>query len=155
MTGLASAEYQGIRITADHHAIMDGRVEAVSVPLARVSSLTLQRGFTAERPLLEALLGLACLFLGVVAVRSAVLWMFESRYVSRSLILLALLLPLGGWLVRDGLQRGFYLLAELDDGDRKFPISGKLGGDFATFIRRAQQVSGKPINTSAYSHPAA
>src|SRR2546430_15793797 len=94
---------------------MDGRVEAVSVPLARVRSLTLQRGFTAERPLLEALLGLACLVLGVIAVRAAVLWMFGSRYVSRSLILLTLLLPLGGWLVRDGLQRGFYLLAELDE----------------------------------------
>ena len=155
MTDLPSAEYQGIRFTADHLAIMDGRVEAVSVPLARVRSLTLQRGFTAERPLLEALLGLACLVLGVIAVRAAVLWMFGSRYVSRSLILLALLLPLGGWLVRDALQRGFYLLAELDDGERKFPISGELGADFAPFVRRAQQVSGKPINTSAYSDPAA
>jgi len=88
-------------------------------------------------------------------VRAAVFWIFGSRYVSRSLILLALLLPLGGWLVRDALQRGFYLLAELDDGERKFPISGELGADFAPFVRRAQQVSGKPINTSAYSHPAA
>ena len=155
MTDLPSAEYQGIRFTADHVAIMDGRVEAVTVPLSRIRSLTLQRGFTAERPLLEALLGLACLFLGVIAVRAATFWMFGSRYVSRSLILLALLLPLGGWLVRDGLQRGFYLLAELDDGDRKFPISEELGADLKTFIRRAEQVSGKPINTSAYSHPAA
>jgi uncharacterized membrane protein YqjE len=155
VTDLPSAEYHGIRFTAEHVAIIDGRVEAVSVPLARVRSLTLQRGFTAERPLLEALLGLACLVLGVVAVRSAVLWMFGSRYVSRSLILLALLLPFGGWLVRDALQRGFYLLAELDDGYRKFPILGELGADFATFIGHAQQVSGKPINTTAYSHPAA
>ncbi len=62
MTDLPSAEYQGIRFTADHLAIMDGRVEAVSVPLARVRSLTLQRGFTAERPLLEALLDLPASF---------------------------------------------------------------------------------------------
>jgi len=113
-----------IRVTADHLAIMDGRVEAVSVPLARVRSLTLQRRFTAERPPLEALLGLACLFLGVVAMRSAVLWMFGSRYVSRSLILLALLLPLGGWLVRDGLQRGFTCWPSLTMGTENFPSLG-------------------------------
>ncbi len=155
MTHLPSADFRGIRFTADHIAIIDGHAEVVIVPLGRVRSLTLQRGFTAERPLPEALLGFACCVLGVISARAAVLWIFGSRYVSGRLILLTLLLPLGAWLLRDALRRGFYLLAELDRGARKFPIPGVLDAEFATFIRHAQDVSGRAIDLSAYPHPAA
>ena len=44
-----SAEYRGIRFTADRIAILDGHREAVTVPLGSVRSLTLRRGFTAAR----------------------------------------------------------------------------------------------------------
>jgi len=38
---------------------------------------------------------------------------------------------------------GFTCWPSFDDGERNFPSPGELGADFATFIRRAQQVSGK------------
>jgi hypothetical protein len=148
-----SVDYRGIRFTADRIAILDGGTEAVAVPLESVRSLTLRRGFIAERPLFEGLFGLGCCVLGLIAVRAAVLWIFGSRYVSRSLTMLALLLPLGAWLLRDALRRGFYLLAELDRGSRKFPFAGALDAEFSGFIRQAGDVSGRTIDVSAYPHP--
>ena len=155
MTHLPYADFRGIRFTADHIAIIEGPAEVVTVPLGRVRSLALRRGFIAERPLPEALLGFACCALGLIATRAAVLWMLGSRYVSGRLILLAFLLPLGVWLLRDALRQGFYLLAQLDSGARKFPIPGVLDAEFVSFIRQAQDVSGRPIDLSSYPHPAA
>ena len=149
-----SAEYRGIRFTADRIAILDGGTEVVTVPLGYVRSLTLKRGFTAERPLVEGLFGVACCVLGLSAVRAAVLWIFGSRYVSKSLLLLALLVPLGAWLLRDALRRGFYLAAALDRGSRKFPFAGTLDAEFSEFIRQARDVSGRAIDVSAFPHPA-
>ena len=155
VTDLPPVEYRGIRFTAEHIAILDGSKQLVTVPLGNVRSITLRRGFTAERPVLEALLGLACGAVGLVAVRSAVLWVLGSRLVSGRLILLALLLPLGGSLLREATRYGFYLRADLDRGSRKFPIVGGLDAGFLEFIRQAQNVSGKPIDVSDYPHPVA
>lgn len=154
MSDPLTAEYRGIRFTADRIAILDGRTEVVTVPLGSIRSLTLKRGFTAERPLVEGLFGCACCVLGLIAVRAAVLWIFGSGYLSKSLLLLALLLPLGAWLLRDALRQGFYLLAELDHGSRKFPFAGTLDAEFSGFIRRARDVSGKDVDMSAYPDPA-
>src|SRR5262247_3890538 len=104
MTEGARAEYGDLRFTPERIAILDAGAEVVVLPIASVRSLTLRRGFTAERPVLEAAMGFGCCALGVVAAWSGVSWLLGARYLSRSLFLLVLLFPLGYSLLRSALR---------------------------------------------------
>ncbi len=76
MTLSARLDYKGSRVTADHLAISERDREGVMLPIASIRALSMQRGLTAERPLLEALLGIASCLLAGLALRRVV-WWFE------------------------------------------------------------------------------
>ncbi len=65
-------------------------------------------------------------------------------------ILLILLLPLGISLIRHAVSHGFYLLVELNGGERKFPFIGGLDQRFPDFVRQAEVLSRKTIDWRAY-----
>jgi len=149
VTVLHTVDYRGVRFTADRVALLDRDREVVIIPLDNVRALTLRRGFTAERPLPEALLGLACGGLATLALRRVVLWFMRGGIVWDIQILLILALPLGISLLRHAVSRGFYLLAELNRGERKLPFVGGLDQRFPDFVRQAEALSRKTIDWRA------
>jgi hypothetical protein len=141
-----TVDYRGVRFTADRVALLDGDHEVVTIPLDNIRALTLRRGFTADRPLPEALLGVACCVLATLALRRVVLWLLRGGTLWDIQIFLLLLLPLGISLLRHALSHGFYLLVELKRGRRKFPFVGGLDQRFPDVMRQAESLSRKTID---------
>lgn len=150
MTLVPKVEYGDIRFTPDHIAILDCDEEVVTIPLESIRALTLERGFTAERPLPEALLGLACCLLAALALRRVVWWLIWGGTLWDVQILLLLLLPLGVSLLRHAVRRGFYLLVEINHGVRKFAFVGGLDQRFPDVLRQAEALSRKTIDWRRY-----
>src|SRR2546425_13313819 len=150
MTLPPKVDYRGIRFTPDHVAILDRDDEVVTIPLDRIRALTLRRGFTAERPLAEALLGVACCGLATLALRKVLGWFMRGGTLWDIQLLLVLLLPLGLSLLRDARRPGFYLRVELNRCARKFPSIGGLDGPFRDLVRHAELLSGKTLNSRRY-----
>jgi len=158
VTLLPTVDYQGVRFTSDRVALLDRAQEVVTIRLDNIRALTLRRGFTAERPLREALLGIACCVLGTLALRKVVfllmrggtLWDIEILVILTLSLGVSLTLPLGISLLRHAVSHGFYLLVELNRGERKFPFEGGLDQRFPDFVRQAEALSRKTIDWRGY-----
>ena len=150
MTLQPSVDYRGIRFAPDHVAILERDNELVTIPLDGIHTFTLRRGFTAERPIAEALLGVACCGLAGLALRKVVYWLMRGGTLWDIQILLVLLLPLGISFLRDASRRGFYLLVELNQGARKLPFVGGLDERFPDFVRQAELLSRRTIDAREY-----
>src|SRR2546426_5457487 len=97
-----------------------------------------------------SLLGVACCGLATLALRKVLGWFMRGGTLWDIQLLLVLLLPLGLSLLRDAGRRGFYLRVEVNRGARKFPFVGGLDERFPDFVRHAELLSRKTIDSREY-----
>ena len=107
-------EYSGIRLS--QHTIQTVKKNHITFTLQRaeINHLELHRGFTAERPLIQMLFGLALLLFCFFPIRTIAVWIFYGGTLYDVILILLLLLPLGLWLFVEALHRGLFIRAYLN-----------------------------------------
>jgi hypothetical protein len=141
MSGVQPVEYRGIRISAEHVALLEGGRPPVSLPVRDVRRMTLEYGFTAERPLMEAILGIVLCALGALASIRVLMWLRDGGTIRDLQILLAVLIPIGIWLLRNALHRGHFLRIHMENDVRKLPFDGRLDMEFSNFVRNVEALT--------------
>jgi hypothetical protein len=155
VTAIPQIDYLGIRASERHLAILDGQREVVVIPLDSVRSITLRNGLTAERPLLEALLGLALCALGLLAVRRTIAWFRFGGGIWDVEMLTVVCFPFGFMLLRSAAHRGYYLHVRSTADSRKLAFSGVPDADLPAMLRQIEVVIHRSIDIGQYRGPAA
>jgi hypothetical protein len=154
MTPMAAPEplrFHGLEINADEIVERDAGRRVVTIPRGSIRAIRLEYGIVAERPLLQALFGLAVavpgFFLGFR------LWwpMLATQrlpHVPRTLLAAPLLLVLlGGWAFQGAFRRGWFLRVEMENDARKLAIArGADRAALAAFIDRARSELGYDVS---------
>ena len=108
---LLTKKVSGIRIGADKVQLVEKRHITLSLDREGIESIELRKGFTAKRPGVQVLFGLGLLAVCFFPLRGIFVWWFLGGSISlrATLLMLVLLVPLGTWLIVDGLRKGYFL----------------------------------------------
>jgi hypothetical protein len=126
MSQFEGIEYAGVRITRQAVELRgkDGSLLS-TLPCRSVHKISLARGFTSERPLLQLIIAAALLLASLYYLVFGVLSNLSGRYPVYILIGGISMFLLGGWLLWTALKRGLYLRVDLERGFRRYPLGAE------------------------------
>lgn len=135
--------FHGLVVSAAEIAeVQDGR-RVTAIPRSAIRTIRLEHGIVAERPLLQALFGLALLVPGVF-LGGRPWWRFFTTthlppFPKSVLIAPLFLVFLGAWALRDVIRRGWFLRVETGNDARKLRIAGQVDrAALMAFIERVR-----------------
>lgn len=138
-----SLRYHLIEFTREGLAEMDGRRRAVFLRRGEVRSIALRYGYTAERPLLQLALGSTLLVGALLATMFALGMLRRGGWGLRLLAGPVLLGPLGVYVLKQALRRGYYLEVELLRERRKLAVGAAADtGELAGFLGEVERCYG-------------
>lgn len=121
--------FNGILATPERISMVEGKTEVITVRKEDIKRITLDKGYQAERPILQIVFGVIVLvitlypmlkFLGVLM---GLLRMNVTMTTTGFVILC--FVPLGAWMIQSGLKQGYYLSVELENDHRKLGFKTK------------------------------
>jgi hypothetical protein len=143
-------KFHGLEISDDEIAECQGGQRVVVIPRSAIRAIGLEHGTVAERPLRQALFGLA-LFLPGITLGGRLWWRFITTMhlppAPRTLLVAPLcLLVLGAWTLRDVIRRGWFLRVETESDARKLRITGNVDRvELMAFIDRVRDELGYDV----------
>lgn len=111
--------YSGILLTSEKIAMIQGKSEVASVLKKDIRAISLEEGQQSERPILQVIFGIAVLFIPLLTILYILGGLIAGEPLRIPFLLALAFAPLGVWMIREGIRRGFYLLIELDNDKRK------------------------------------
>jgi hypothetical protein len=137
--------YNGVFVSPEKIYMLQGKGIVASVLKEEVVSVTLKEGYQSERPFIQTGFGILTLLLSAYPL----LYMASAPPVFHvDICAMAAFLPLGLWLLKEGMRRGYYLSIELKNGTRKLAFEKNCAKSaLKEFIRNAAKL-GYQINDS-------
>lgn len=111
--------YNGILIAPEKIAMFQGKSEVASVQKKDIQTITLEEGYQSERPILQIAFGGIILLLPLFSILYLLGGLLSGTTVRISFLLAFAFAPLGVWMIREGMRRGYYLLITQDNDARK------------------------------------
>jgi hypothetical protein len=111
--------YNGILLTPEKIAMIQGKSEVASVFKKDIRAISLEEGRQTERPTLQIVFGIAILFIPFFSILYILGGLISGEPLRIPLLLALAFAPLGVWMIREGIRHGYYLLIELDNDRRK------------------------------------
>jgi hypothetical protein len=113
----------------------------------RSTKLRLREGFQAQRPILQAVIGLGLMAGGGYVVYALLRTLFRGGIFAKYQAAFGALIFLGGWLTWDSMRKGYYLEVETGRSREKFAFRGAVTGEeLRGFITRAGSQFGFAID---------
>lgn len=116
------ARWHQIRVRDGRLEECDGGSIAVSIPLTEVRRVRIAHGWTAERPLVQAMIGVAMIAVGVFFVIRFVLWVAAGGNIVDLEILMVGWLVGGPLVLAGALRRGVVLIVETGRDTRRLIV---------------------------------
>lgn len=112
-------QLEGVRLSHDGVAEMDGKQRLIFVPRADIETIELKRGSAAERPLVTAVLGLVLIGIALAAIIAIpVALTHQEVFPTKALAAVVFVVP-GWWLLDLAFRPRFFLLIRMHRGTRK------------------------------------
>ena len=108
--------YNGVFISPEKIYMLQGKGVVASVVKEEIVSIALSEGYQSERPFMQIGFGVITLLISAYPLLYAA---SRPRVIHVEICTIVAFFPLGLWLLREGLQRGYYLDVELKNGTRK------------------------------------
>jgi len=109
-------------IRTDRFKVVEMKDEAEVLNISRddLERISLKRGLSAERPVLQLLFGLAMTVPGLLMLPAYYRWAFAGAEITIGpAVIFVFLIPVGIWFATNALRRRYFLYLELSSGSRK------------------------------------
>jgi hypothetical protein len=141
-----SLAFSGVLLDPDGLGVLDGDRVVKHVPRDNLQTIEVRSGLLSAHPFLQLAFGAVLVWLGLSPAKSLLDGLREGETTVDVVAFLALLIPLGAWLVYDALKRGHYLIVESGGGRLKIPLKGRpSAADVDAFVGRAKSELGYDI----------
>jgi hypothetical protein len=111
--------YSGILIAPEKIAMFQGKSEVASVQKKDIQTITLEEGYQSERPILQIAFGIVILLLPLYSILYLLGGLLSGATIRVPILLALAFAPLGIWMIREGIRRGYYLHITLENDTRK------------------------------------
>ena len=136
-------EYGGIRISAEAIAELDGQRPMVIVKRTDFVRVRLDRGWHSNHPFIQVVFGGILMAIGLIPIPIIYQWLLHGGTLHMVLVWLLFLLLFGGWVVFDGLKRGFFLAVEGTNFRKKLCFDrGVSLAEIEEYLQAAEQLFG-------------
>lgn len=132
-------EFGGIRISAEAIAELDGTRPAVVVKRTDLVRAQLDRGWHSNHPFLQIVFGGILVAVGLAPIPVIINWLQFGGTLSTTWVCTLAMLLVGGWVVFDGLKRGFFLALEGTNFRKKLCFDRRAGlAEIQKYLQEAQ-----------------
>ncbi len=145
--------FNGILATPYRISMVEGKTEVITVRKEDIKQITLEKGYQAERPIVQLAFGIIVLgvsFFPVLRLYGALTG--YTRMHAMEIMILAFA-PVGIWLIQGAMKHGYFLSVELENDRRKLGFQTKCKkADLREFVRQVA-ILGYTVDTSNLLNP--
>jgi hypothetical protein len=140
------ASWHQIRVRDGRLEECDGGSIAVSIPLTEVRRVRIAHGPTAERPLVQAAIGVAMIAVGAIFVVRLARWIAAGGNIVDLEVLMVGWLVGGPWVLAGALRRGAVLVVETPRDTRRMIVGrGATGEDVRRLAEDLRRLHGLAV----------
>jgi hypothetical protein len=132
-------EYGGIRISAEAIAELDGTRALMVVKRADLLRVRLDYGWHSNHPFLQIGFGGILVAIGLAPIPVIIHWLLFGGRLSTAWVWMLTMVLFGGWVVFDGLKRGFFLTLEGNNFRKKLCFDRRVGlAEIEKYLQEAE-----------------
>lgn len=121
--------FNGILATPERISMVEGKTEVITVRKEDIKRITLDKGYQAERPIVQIVFGVIVLAIALYPILR--LFGVLMGYVRTNITMttsgfvILCFIPLGAWMIQSALKQGYFLSVELENDHRKLGFKTK------------------------------